>query len=590
MQAHIEARIRGDVEAVIDSYSDDWTDSKGFTKTQLREGHLAFTVGATDATIDVLLHDAEIQVNGDTATCHPVAVLTEKGSITYGYTLRKEDDGVWRLIYTQTLNWENSPLDAEGRERKRSIDSVAEGVRSHREQMLSDRLRPGYHFVVPEGMASPFDPNGAIFWQGRYHLFYIYQDKTRSRKMDHWGHVSSTDLFHWRHHPTGLHEGMYSGNCFINEHGVPTLCYHQVDQGNALAVAMDDELNSWQKLPTNPITPVTHEGNEHHGRYRSWDPFGWYDGESYYAIFGGEHPAIAKSTTMDGDWQYVGDLFGDAVDGVALDEDVSCAELFKLGDKDVLMCISHRLGCRYYIGEWRDEQFYPESHAQMSWVDNMFFAPESLEDDQGRRIMWAWIRDDKDFTMRLAAGWSGTMSLPRVLSLDQKGCLCMDVPSEIEALRYRPMRERDILVHPDEDWHVEQIKSNSFELLLEIDVTDAIEYGVKVCVSSDGEEQTVISCHPMSGTLSVDTRKSGPTETPRSIETAPFLLGKDERLTLRVFVDKSVVEVFANGRQAVMRRIYPEKPDSLGVRLFAREAAMRVVTLDCWEISPSNPY
>jgi beta-fructofuranosidase len=98
-----------------------------------------------------------------------------------------------------------------------------------------------------------------------------------------------------------------------------------------------------------------------------------------------------KSPTLGGEWTYVGDLFAHGVEGVSLDEDVSCPELFKLGNKDVLLCISHRLGCRYYLGEWKNEQFYPESHAQMSWVDNSFFAPESLEDDKGRRIMWAWL-------------------------------------------------------------------------------------------------------------------------------------------------------------------------------------------------------
>jgi beta-fructofuranosidase len=57
----------------------------------------------------------------------------------------------------------------------------------------------------------------------------------------------------------------------------------------------------------------------------------------------------------------------------------------------MLLCISHRLGARYYLGEWKDEQFHPTFHEQMSWVDNSFFAPESLLDDRGRRIMWAWI-------------------------------------------------------------------------------------------------------------------------------------------------------------------------------------------------------
>ena len=72
-------------------------------------------------------------------------------------------------------------------------------ARALREGLLGDPYRPGYHFVTPEGSCMPFDPNGAIFWKGRYHLFYIFQDK----RGHNWGHVSSTDLFHWRHHPTG---------------------------------------------------------------------------------------------------------------------------------------------------------------------------------------------------------------------------------------------------------------------------------------------------------------------------------------------------------------------------------------------------
>ena len=86
-------------------------------------------------------------------------------------------------------------------------------ARALRERLLRDPYRPGYHFAIPEGQAMPFDPNGAIYWKGRYHLFYIFQDK----RGHNWGHVSSTDLFHWRHHPTGLVSGMFSGNCFLPE-------------------------------------------------------------------------------------------------------------------------------------------------------------------------------------------------------------------------------------------------------------------------------------------------------------------------------------------------------------------------------------
>ena len=119
---------------------------------------------------------------------------------------------------------------------------------------------------------------------------------------------------------------------------------------------------------------------------------------------------------------------------------------------------------------------------------------------------------------------------------------------------------------------------------------DASEYGVKVCVSPDGHEETVISYEASEGKLKVDTRRSGPEGTPKNVEAGPFSLKTNERLKLRIFVDKSVVEVFANGRQAVMRRIYPSQSDSIGVTIFSKDGSTKVNALESWHISPSNPY
>ena len=74
------------------------------------------------------------------------------------------------------------------------------------------------------------------------------------------------------------------------------------------------------------------------------------------------------------------------------------------------------------------------------------------------------------------------------------------------------------------------------------------------------------------------------------MEAGPLELKNDERLTLRLFVDKSVVEVFANGRQAVTRRIYPSRKDSVGVTVFSRGGPTKVVRLKAWDMMPSNPY
>jgi len=602
MRDYVAAMNAGDGDVLLAFYSEGWEDYYGATKDSLRERYQSMDDrekgkgedkaedkgGAGDGVWD--LSAAEVVVDGDIVTVKPVTFASSKGSLSNAYKLKKEADGVWRLVYTEMINWEVIPLDAAGRKQLAADYASALAARNLRDRILRDPGRPGYHFVVPSGVASPFDPHGAIYWKGRYHLFYIFQDTRTGKKSSHWGHVSSTDLFHWRQHPTGPLDGMYSGNCFINKDGVPTICHHQVGQGNAMVVALDDDLNEWKKLESNPITPKTREGDEHHGKYRSWDPFGWLDGDTYYAIFGGQRPGVAKSPTLEGEWRYVGDLFAHGVEGVSLDEDVSCPDLFKLGGKHVLLCISHDIGCRYYVGEWKNEQFYPESHAQMSWVDNSFFAPESLVDDKGRRIMWAWILDAPEFGIRWEHGWSGTMSLPRVLSLGDDGLLRMDVPEEIETLRHGAFKKENFVLQADTELVVDDIGSNSIELMIDMESAEALEYGVKVCVSPDGQEETPVFYDAAEDKLKVDTRKSGPEDTPKVVEAAPFKLEEGERLRLRVFVDKSVVEVFANSRQAVARRIYPSRPDSVGVSLFSTGGDTMVHTLEAWNIEPSNPY
>lgn len=517
--------------------------------------------------------------NGSTAdrmNTFPTTTLVGGARIAEG-KLHLDKEGAYLLATKE------NPTDALTSGRGGDTDSSA---RALREKLLSDPHRPGYHFVIPEGRAMPFDPNGALFWKGRCHLFYIFQDK----RGHNWGHVSSTDLFHWRHHPTGLVSGMFSGNCFVNKEGRPTMCYHQVGQGNTMAVALDDDLNEWKKLESNPITPKTTAGEPNHDKYRSWDPYGWLEGGTYYAIFGGERPAVVKAPSLAGEWKYVGDLMANSVPGVSINEDVSCPDFFQLGNRRMLLCISHRLGCRYYLGDWKDEQFHPTFHEKMSWVDNSLFAPESLLDDRGRRIMWAWVFDAPGFKMRTDFGWSGTMSLPRVLSLSSEGRLLMQPPEEIERLRYNGKKLTNLTLPDGSELKPEGVEGNSLELNLEINPRDARQCGVNVCCSPNGEEQTLIYYDATEKKLTVDTMKSSLSESPKTIEAGPFELKAGEPLKLRVFVDKSVVEVFANDRQAVMRRVYPSRPDSVEVRLFSKGGTAEVSVLEAWEMAPSNPF
>jgi beta-fructofuranosidase len=242
------------------------------------------------------------------------------------------------------------------------------------------------------------------------------------------------------------------------------------------------------------------------------------------------------------------------------------------------------------VGDWKNEQFYPEFHEQMSWVDNAFFAPESLLDDKGRRVMWAWIFDGRSKETSAASGWSGTMSLPRVLWLGEDNTLRMKVPEEFNVLRYNPKKMENLMIEADSELPLGDIRGNSLELDIEMMPKGANQFGIKVCCSPDGKEQTAVFYDASEKKFKIDTTKSSLGEGPKSVEGGPFELNVDESLNLRVFVDKSVVEVFANDRQAVMRRIYPTRDDSQGVVLFSRGGTTEVKSIAAWDMAPSNPW
>jgi beta-fructofuranosidase len=155
---------------------------------------------------------------------------------------------------------------------------------------------------------------------------------------------------------------------------------------------------------------------------------------------------------------------------------------------------------------------------------------------------------------------------------------------------YRAQTQPDVAVPADQERAIAGIGGNSIELSLEMNAPGARQYGIKVCCSPKGEEETLVYYDATEKKLKVDTNKSSLTEGPKSIEAGPFALAADEPLELRVFVDRSVVEVFANGRQAVMRRVYPTRADSVGVAIFTRGGPVRVSKFHKWDMMPSNSY
>jgi sucrose-6-phosphate hydrolase SacC (GH32 family) len=309
-----------------------------------------------------------------------------------------------------------------------------------------------------------------------------------------------------------------------------------------------------------------------------FDPDIWIKDGIYYGVNGRssrESAVMMKSDNLK-DWDYIGELLHPDFDeeklGVGRDEDVSCANMFKLGEKWVLLCISHKLGCRYFIGDFKNEQFLPEQHGLMNWWRAEFFAPESLLTPDGRRVMWAWCAPRgvrKPISERLQ---KGIQSLPRELSLSEEGTLLIKPLRELKKLRSEEKTVADLTVKSDSTHMLKGISGDTMELEIVLDTPTAKEFGVKVLCDQEGNNGLTISSGKGSKTLEV------------GYIDPPFKLQEGEDLTLRIFIDKNMIEVFANDRQAAVAW-YDYYPQDLHVSLFSKGGDLKVKTVSAWKMN-----
>ncbi len=428
-----------------------------------------------------------------------------------------------------------------------------------------------YHLAHPTfTMSSPFDPNAALFYNGRYHVHYIYRNRTGFV----FGHVSSKDMVRWKWHPTVLAppntgHGMFSGTAFMTKDGQAAAVYHGEGSGrNWIVYSQDDNMDQWSK-------PVVMLPRDKDGKLMEnvsyFDPDIWLMDGKYYGLnarSSAEAPTIMKSDNLR-DWTFIGELLHPDFDeeklGVKMGEDISCPNFFKLGKKWVLVCISHRLGCRYFVGDFRNEQFLPEQHALMGGLSNRYFAPESLLTPDGRRVNWAWF---------FGGQTKGVQSLPMEMELPDDGIMRFRPIRELESLRYDEKSCENVNVTKNEPLLVEEIEGIHLELNLVVTNPSDESFGVEVLADEQGQNGLRISVDSKAGMLLVGDEK------------APFQLKKNEPLTLRIFVDNTLVEVFANERQYVIT----DKPREVGAKindriaLFSQNSDLTVDKITGWQM------
>jgi len=460
-----------------------------------------------------------------------------------------------------------------------------------RERLAGDPQRPGYHFLPPSNWMN--DPNGVSQWDGKYHLFYQYNPLAARWGVIHWGHAVSADLVHWADLPIALAptpdgpdaDGCWSG-CIVNNSGVPTMVYTGVRDGvqrPCLATSADGLL-TWNKYPGNPVIAAPPADVDQHD-FR--DHCIWQAGDDWYQVIGGKIDGVGGAALLYRsrdliEWEYLHPLC--VGEQAATGTIWECPDFFPLGDKHVLLISPIPLRkTLYLVGTYAEQHFTPE---RVGVVDagGHFYAPQSMRDTQGRRLLWGWLWEGRAEQAQLAAGWAGVMSLPRVLTLLPDGAVGFAPAPELAALRAQAWSWHDLQLTSAATHVLAEVQSESLEIMAEFAPNAATAFGIDVRCSADGSERTRIIYDRARQRLEIDRSLSSADDADQHDTYGDRLaLEAGESLTLRVFVDHSVLEVFANGRLCLTSRIYPAET-SLSVALFAQAGSVNVSALHAWNM------
>ncbi len=430
----------------------------------------------------------------------------------------------------------------------------------------ADPARPLFHVASPAQWMN--DPNGPIYYKGYYHLFYQLTPFSDQSGIKYWGHVRSRDLVKWEPLPIALwpstelgEESIWSGCCTINGNGQPMAFYTSIGQGKSAfdqavqwAAIGDDNLLTWQKSLANPVLP---ESINDGVKIYDWrDPFIFRDGKRTFLVTGGHlarngdavvnlYEALNPGLTQ---WKYHGPLFH--VPGAPTAE---CPNFFKLGNKWVLF-VSPYGRVQYFVGDFDEANyhFYPQTNGFLDYGSS-FYAPNTMQVPDGHRLVWGWLNGFPG-----GHGWNGCLSLPRQLSLSSDGQLKQVPAPQLTKLRGKVLKYTNLLL--DNSTNIVHI-AGMYLPTLNNDVALGIGYAGMLEMQAEIEIPTAknfsMQFSDSTNSAPLTIRYTG-TELQVMDDRAPLQLNPHQRkLNLRIFVDHSVLEVFANDTVCITKIISP---------------------------------
>lgn len=463
---------------------------------------------------------------------------------------------------------------------KESKDAVEETV------LYKEPFRPQYHFSPPEMWMN--DPNGLLYNQGIYHLFYQYYPEDIVWGPMHWGHATSTDMLHWENKPIALYPDknglIFSGSAVLDENNsselgtadnpplVAIFTYHNMEKEKAggmdyqtqgVAYSLDKG-ESFSMYKGNPVLLNT-EFKDFRDPKVFWDDK---TGQWVMALVAGDHLRLYRSDNLL-EWAYMSS-FG-ATQG-AHGGVWECPDLFELevegtDESKWVLLISINPGApnggsgtQYFVGEY-DGTTFTSNQKEEKWLDwgtdNYAGVTYNNTPDNERLFIgwmsnWSYARDTP------TEEWRSAMTLPRTLSLSK-------INNTYQLLNYPIAGVDDLMVEEttmsftipavsQESIGLEN--GNQSEILFDTAARDLM-----ITLKNEQGEQLVLEMESSEKLFSLDRSQSGLVDFQESFSNSqlmPLDNLPEEEVEFRIFVDASSIEVFINKGQYVMTaQIFP---------------------------------
>lgn len=339
-----------------------------------------------------------------------------------------------------------------------TVEHANQFIQQYKDE-VNQQFKPDIHFSAPIGWIN--DPNGFVYFRGEYHLFYQYYPYDSVWGPMHWGHAKTVDFVHWEHLPVALapdmpydKDGCFSGSAIVKDDVLWLMYTGNVEQEDGTIRQIQNMAYSkdgihFEKIAENPVATGDILPDELvKSDFR--DPKIFEKEGRYYAVVAAKHQEDIGTIVLLGsdnliDWEFESIfLKGTPEQGIMWE----CPDYFNIDGNDILMMSPMRVKQKHYdfkninssvimTGkvDWNTKTFTLHNMKELDHGHD-FYAPQSLEDDEGRCIVIAWLHTwGRQLPSHdLKHKWAGSMTLPRQLTYKDGQLLQTILPESLQSL------------------------------------------------------------------------------------------------------------------------------------------------------------